>query len=505
MKRFLSVSILLIIFSTGFVSCSDSTTGSEPETASAQKQFIWNAMNYWYFWQADVPQLADNKAFFDDEQDFQDYLISFSSARALFDALLFNEVNFGNAGLDDFSFFIDDFESFNQSRLGNSNSFGFEFGLVREDSLSTEIFGYVQYIVPDSPAADSDLERGDIFTSINGTRLTVNNFNSVLGSDAYELALAEIDENDEIVETGETITLQRAPVQENPIYLSKVIDTGSAKVGYLMYNSFQTNSHDELNDLFGNFAAEGIDELVLDLRYNGGGAIITSAILASMIAGLGESETFARFTFNAKRSDRNSLVPFQDRVILYNDDGNQIGDTDMNKLSLDRVYILTGFGTASASEGVINGLRPFMDVILIGRQTVGKDDGSLTLYDTPNPPYTNREAANPAHKIAIQPIVLKIVNTNGETYPTGFIPDFLINELSFLGNLPPIGDPNDPLLAKALEEIAGAPVAKLQTAEAGFEGVMFKDSRDLRRFGKGMYITPDQAKTLSSNLTPDRK
>lgn len=498
MKRLFTITLLLALIATGIAGCDENSTGSDISRASVEKQFVWDAMNYWYFWQTDVPQLADNKAFFDGEQDFQDYLMNFSSARTLFDDLLFSPDNFRNSGLDDFSFFIDDFEEFNQSRLGNSNSFGFEFGLVRFCEGCTEIFGYVQYIVPNSPAAESDLERGDIFTRINGTELTVNNFSSMLGSPTYELTLAEINENDEIVENGETITLQRAPVTEDPVYLSKIIDTGSTKVGYLMYNSFQTNSHEKLNNVFGDFLSEGIDELVLDLRYNPGGAVFTSAVVATMVSGLDSTSTFARFTFNSKRSGRNSTISFQENLLLFNDEGNVESEITMNKLSLDRVFILTGFSTASASEGVINGLSPFMDVILIGRQTVGKDDGSLTLYDTSTPPYTDRESANPTHKNAIQPIVLKIVNTNGDTYPNGFIPDIPLNEIDFLDNLPPIGDLNDPLLARALEEIAGPPLAKLQVDRTPFPGVMFKDSRDLRKFGKEMYLTPEMAEKLIS-------
>jgi len=263
-----------------------------------------------------------------------------------------------------------------------------------------------------------------------------------------------------------------------------------------LYNAFQANSHQNLNDVFGNFTNEGIDELVLDLRYNGGGAVITSALLASMISGLGESNTFAVFTHNSKRSARNNEFPFLEQVPILDEDFNLVEQLPINTLSIDRLFVLTGFGTASASEAVINGLNPFMDVILIGRQTVGKDDASLTLYDTGTPPYTDRSNANPAHKNAIQPIVLKIRNSVDESNGTGFIPQNPLNEISFLvqnGNLPPLGDENEPLLAKALELISGEPVAKaVVESHIPFRGEIFKDSKDLEQFGKEMYILPKQ-------------
>ncbi|MDZ7720205.1 MAG: S41 family peptidase [Balneolaceae bacterium] len=325
----------------------------------------------------------------------------------------FTPENFGEGiGEDDFSFFIDDYVEFRQSRQGISQDFGFEYGLVQTSSQSNNIYGYVQYVLDGTPADDAGLTRGDIFTGINGTALTVNNFRSLLANSTYELTMAESIEGT-ISETGETVSVSSTEITENPINISKVIDTGSSKVGYLLYNSFQTNSHENLNNVFGNFISEGIDELVLDLRYNGGGAVITSATLASMISGLGENEDFAVFTHNAKRSDENDTVPFLEEVLIIDENFNIVDRIEMNSLSIDRLFVLTGFGTASASEAVINGLNPFMDVTLIGRQTVGKDDASLTLYDTQDgAPYTNRDNANPDHKNAIQPIVLKIRNTN---------------------------------------------------------------------------------------------
>ncbi len=498
MKKILFFSAVLLTTLT-FWGCSDSAgPDTSIEEASSERQFIWDAMNFWYFWQEDVPELADSKAFFGDEQAFQDYLMGFSSSRALFNDLLFSEANFTGLGEDDFSFFIEDFEVFQQGRQGISRDFGFNFGLVQQNNQG-DVFGYVQFVLPDSPADAAGLIRGDVFTGINGTRLTVNNFREVLSGDSYELIMAEFS-NGELSETGETIQVDAVVLQEDPIFLSKIIETGTSRVGYLVYNSYRTNSHTDLNDIFGTFRSENIDELVVDVRYNGGGALVTSTALSTMISGLGSSELFAEFTFNSKRSSQNQAIDFMDELPVFNSEGERESDVPINKLSLNRVFVLTGFGTASASETMINGIDPFMEVILIGRQTVGKDEGSITLFDSPSP-FTNDENANPEHKTAIQPIVLKIVNSLGQDYPDGFTPDFAENEITFLtdnGNLPALGNENEPLLSRALDVISGEPVAKTNAANSlrypEFE--IFKDSRDLKQFGKEMYLLPVDMKEM---------
>jgi hypothetical protein len=92
--------------------------------------------------------------------------------------------------------------------------------------------------------------------------------------------------------------------------------------------------------------------------------------------------------------------------------------------------------------------------------------------------------------MALQPIVAKAINKDGESNNLGFPPDFTIREINYLDNLPPLGDENDPLLAKALELISGEPVAKALAEPPSFRGEMFKDSRDLEQVGKDMYVLP---------------
>ena len=164
---------------------------------------------------------------------------------------------------------------------------------------------------------------------------------------------------------------------------------------------------------------------------------------------------------------------------------------------MTKVYILTANGTASASELVINGLKPHISVVQIGDVTVGKNVGSVTLYDSPNFSDKNR---NPNHKYAMQPIVLKIVNSVGfGDYFNGLQPDFLQKEtLSTLGVLGhseiKIKDnkeeltSNEPLLNMAFAKITGRPTSKTNKSSAGKEFQFFKDSKSMNRFKNEMYL-----------------
>lgn len=518
---------LLIAFA--MAACSDNagSTGPEPPEngarASDQQQFVYNAMNYWYYWQDDVPDLADNR--FDSDQAKQNFLASYTDAEALFEDLLYVD--------DDFSVFIDDYEEYQEEQDGIFAALGFEYGFIGF-SNTDRLVGYVRYIIPGSPADDAGLQRLDLFTEVDGTQLNQSNANQLLTTDSpHTLTLADIEQTDNGVsfpETG-TVDIASEKVVEDPVYLTKVIESNNTKIGYMVYNAFRANSHQALNDVMSDFKSQGIDELVLDLRYNPGGAVITSQLLASMISGLGSSDVFAEFSYNPKRSEQEETVSFLDVVplqnedgdILINEDGEYVNSEPINTLSLNQVYVLVSQSTASASEALINGLKPYMDVTLIGLKTVGKDEGSLLLVDAPAP-YLDEDQANPAHKNAILPIVLKIVNSNGQDYPNGLFPDGFdpslgqngacvdnnndncLSEITVenLQTRPALGDPEDPLLARALSLITGEPmpqaIEKTPRRDVLHEVNIWKHGTSLRpKYGNVMYVEPFMLPSNNSN------
>jgi C-terminal processing protease CtpA/Prc len=249
--------------------------------------------------------------------------------------------------------------------------------------------------------------------------------------------LAEF-QNGGLVQLDQEVALNKVQLTENPIHDHRVLDLDGVKVGYLMYNNFRTPFNTELNAVFANFATEGISDLVLDLRYNSGGSIETAKDLSSMITGQFNDQVFAQQLFNTN---------FEPENLIFD---NQINTGEaINSLNLSRVFVLTTGSSASASELVINALNPYINVVQIGTTTEGKFEGSATLYDSED--YT-RNNVSLEHTYAIQPLILKTANKDGFTdFFDGLEPDIELGE-SF-PNLGILGDPNETLLNRALQEI----------------------------------------------------
>ena len=233
-----------------------------------------------------------------------------------------------------------------------------------------------------------------VFSDINGTRLNRDNYRDLLynqTSNSYTVKFSQISYNQNnqcanIIPGQEDITLVKSRIVKNPIHISKIIEIQGQKVGYLMYNQFvgvvESEGKDynsELNNVFSNFLSNGINDLVVDLRYNPGGRISTSINLASMITGQFNNQIFAKERWNSKLMnywDENSPESLLNRFT------NKLSNNEsIFSLNLDRVFVLTSARTASASELLINGLDPYIDVIHIGDFTVGKNQGSITVYD----------------------------------------------------------------------------------------------------------------------------
>ncbi|MFH6604271.1 S41 family peptidase [Maribacter algicola] len=417
-----------------------------PNANLTVQDFMWRAMNLWYFWQADVENLDDSVK--TNASSYEEFLATENDPGEFFDnQLLFNE--------DRFSFYSEDYKELTQALSGISKSNGLEFGLVRFQG-SDDIFGYVRYIVPGSDAATKNIARGDLFTGVNGQTLNIDNYTDLLFGDAdtYTLNMADI-ANNTVTPNDEEVTLTKQPnLAENPVFLSKSFDINGEKIGYLVYNGF-TNEYDEdLNNAFGDLKAAGVNHLVLDLRYNPGGSVNTARLLASMIYGTNTSNLFLRQRWNAKVQSQLNKEQLEDYFSDKTGDGSTI-----NTLNLDKVYILATGSTASASELVINGLTPYMDVVHIGEATRGKNEFSITMVDDPegsfifNPDRENEINSN--NQWAIQPLVGRNENADGfSDYTEGLVPDIELQE--DLADLGILGDQNEPFLARAIQEITGA-------------------------------------------------
>ena len=478
MKNSHKALILFIIAIFSFQSCEDmdDTLGVASEVEI--DDFIWKGLNLYYLWQEDVPDLADDR--FANQEELNTFLSATSGPEALFQNLLYKPVSQFPVpdAIDRFSVLVDDYSYLENLFQGVTTNNGVEFGLRRKESNPAEIYGWVKYIIPGSDAASKDIQRGDFFYAVNGTPLNDVTYQRLLSAQTYTLNLADYDSGN-ITPNGQSVSLTKTQLTENPVLLADVIETGGHKVAYLMYNGFTANFDEQLNNAFRIFLAEGATELVLDLRYNGGGSVQTATYLASMITGQFNGQLFAKQQWNSKVQ---AYYEENNPERLVNNFTNSIGNTTINSLNLSKVYILTTTGTASASELVINGLKPYINVVQIGDVTTGKNVGSITLYDSPD---FSRNDRSRRHKYAMQPLVIKTINKDGfGEYQDGLQPTVLLKEN--LGNLGQLGDSTEPLLSTALGLITGN--ARMMRRNPEKTTNDFKDSKSMRRFATDMYI-----------------
>jgi len=462
----------------------------EPSADVTVQHFMWQAMNLWYFWQGDVSDLGDDR--FSTDAEYTEFLASEADPEAFF----FNKLTFSE---DRFSFLDSDYKELTQNLAGIYRSNGLEFGLTYQDAngnnqvdATDPVYGVVRYIIPNSNAAGADILRGEIFSGVDGQNLNGGNYVGLLfGSNAsYILTMADL-VNGVLIPNGKTVSLTKEEgLQENPIYIVKTLDLGGQKIGYLMYNGFTNEYDEELNAAFGTFVADGVTDLVLDLRYNSGGSVNSSRLLSSMIFGRRTNDLYIKQRWNAKIQE---AFTRDDPTALNDYFADKTGaGTLINTLGLNRVFVITSRSTASASELVINGLDPYIEVIKIGTTTTGKNEFSLTMVDDPNRPgapfiYTaSREGnINPDNTWAIQPLVGRNENSIGfSDYTAGFVPDIELREN--LQNMGVLGDPAEPLLARAIQEITGLS-AKTST-DLGMPFETFTHSGMFRPIRNNMFL-----------------
>ena len=421
--------------------CNESYTGKKYFRIH---QFIWEALNYYYLWQEETPSLADEIKPVGSAR-YRELIKPYPEPEAFFESLKHQD--------DKFSLIQSNYEDIENSIKGIDANNGLKFILSRYGS-GDSVLGVVTYILEESDAATKDIKRGDIFTGVDGQNLNANNYKELLYGDNlnYTLNMAELN-NNLLSPNGKNITLTKTEkFQSNPIQIHKIIENGSKKIGYLMYNQFTFGFDNDLNQVFSQFKAEQINDLILDLRYNGGGSVRSASNLAGMITGQFNGQVFAKYLWNKKlmtyfnsdpeRFASNLGVNFTEKL----EDGSAI-----NSLNLNRVYIITSGRSASASELVINGLSPYINVIQVGDNTYGKNvGGPAALYDY----IDNNRTKNPDHTYAIYCMTFYSANNNDfYDYADGLAPQEDLKLKEDITNMGTLGEDSDPLLALALKHI----------------------------------------------------
>jgi len=256
----------------------------------------------------------------------------------------------------------------------------------------------ILYTEPNSPASavqngSVNFPRGTRILEVDGADLVNGNDSDTLNAGLFPALAGETHtfKVEDVDGTERTFTITSADVAQAPVNRTEVIDTTSGKVGYMLFNTFSPfESEAALNDAFTQLETEQIDDLVLDLRYNGGGLVVVAAQLGYMIAGSDRTagKTASLLQYNEDAGNTNPTTGEVVRPIPFVDEGvgfSVSSGTPLATVDLPRVYILTTGGTCSASELVINALRGIdYDVVMIGDTTCGKPYGFLKELGDPD-------------------------------------------------------------------------------------------------------------------------
>jgi carboxyl-terminal processing protease len=317
---------------------SDSTgsTGSTSCTTAGQCTFVRDALQSYYYWYKELPNPDP---------------ASFSSPEAYLEAVRYRAL--------DSSFSYITSKAASDAFYSESQFIGF--GLSYKQTGDTEL--RLVQTFPGSPAAEAGMDRGDTLLSVNGKAvadlLRTGEIGTIFGAEQVGVT-ADIAWRD-MQGRARSATLAKRLVTIPTVSQTAVLGAGSSRVAYIHFRNFVQPSVEALNAAFTEVRDAGATELVLDLRYNGGGLVSVAQHLASLVAGPPVvGRVFVQFTHNDKQTSRNTAYNFEAKP---------------QALAVTRLVVIATRGSASASEAIINGLRPYMDVKVVGDTTYGKPVG----------------------------------------------------------------------------------------------------------------------------------
>lgn len=426
-------------------------TAKKTGSLSTEKQWIRSYLNEAYLWFDQIPTVDANAGAYSGAMTT---LTAFNVPLPLdnyFQALKTPQLAASGAKVDKFSFTYStaDWNAFSQS--GQSGGYGADIALISKTVPRKAVIAYTD---PNTPASSppANLRRGAEILFIDGvdwvndsTQAGVNKLNAGLFPQVGDTHTFVV--RDAGATSTRSVTLTAQTITSTPVQNVQTLATPSGKVGYLLFNDHIATSEQLLINAINQFKTDGIQDLVLDMRYNGGGYLYIASELAYMIAGPtrtyanNQSKVFEKLTFNSKRlaetNASSSTTPFYNTSCLLNSSFSCTANNALPYLGLSRVYVLTQAGTCSASESVVNGLRGVgVDVKTIGGTSCGKPYG-----------FTAKDNCG----VSYFPIEFKGVNALGfGDYSDGFSPTCSVSD----DFSKPLGDVTEAQLAGALKHLS---------------------------------------------------
>ena len=429
-------------------------TGTITVETRLANTFAKEALEIYYYWNEEI---ADNLSKLDPATN--------SDPIATVEEIRYHD---GENQIDKWTMLTDNMEEFTSSVQGVSTTYGFTPMVYYKNKEGNELIAAVAYVSEGGPAEEAGMKRGDLIEKINGEVLTTENYLDLYYSSDITLSLSELTDN--VITPTKDISLTAIKMYENPIICNKTFDVNGKKIGYLAYSSFDLNSIPELINICKEFKSEGVKELILDLRYNGGGYVITECVLASMFApqanvtnnDIFEKEDYNEFFTEYYKKNGTSTVTRFETEYNYDEIDLNVSTKDAN-IGLDKIYGIISGNSASASEALLSGLMPYMDIELIGQQSHGKycTGWMLSTEDA----YDKVPQAIKNWGIYVMVSIYKNASNETPCMPDGLIPDTEAEDNPFEPYQ--LGDENEAMLKAALEkagkEYTSSRTGKIQT------------------------------------------
>jgi hypothetical protein len=360
---------------------------------TSQNTTVYQTLQDWYYWYRFLPEASPT---------------TFADPEALLDTVRYRPLD------NTFSYISTAAAS--QAFYGESQYLGFGFSMKFTVGYELRVID----VFPASPASEVGFDRGSEILTINGKSVQKTyedgEWNTIWGGEEAGYSVDVGFKN--AAGEGKSGRMAKRVVTIPTVPLVTVLDAGGKKTGYLVFKNFVEPSYAALDAAFAQLRDAGATELVLDLRYNGGGLIAVAQYLGGLIGGDRTSgEVFAQYVHNDKRSDRNNAIRFPRPAAAF---------------PLNRLIVITTRSSASASELIINALKPFMPVIVVGDNSYGKPVGQ----------YGFRICEK-----MLWPVSFNVQNARNQgDYFDGFAPDCrAADDIAYA-----LGDPREASLATAL-------------------------------------------------------
>ncbi|MEO7828779.1 MAG: S41 family peptidase [Roseateles sp.] len=408
---------------------------------STEKKWLRSYFDEAYLWRDEVPRVDPSESRFSGSD-------TYAAIDSYFEALKTPQLTDSGARRDKFSFTYPtaDWKALSESAVEAGYGIGWSWGRSTPPRRIR-----IAFVEPGTPAANAGLMRGDELVSVDSASADTSSDADLNTLYAGLYPAAGTTHAFVFQRAGSTLTssLTGANVMMSPVPQARVLTLPSgARAGYLLFNDHNLPAESQLISAVENFRAQAVSELVLDMRYNGGGYLFIASQLATMIAGTTRTagQAFETLRYSAKRSSENETELFRTTSCIAVN-GYCTSSAPLPTLNLSRVYVLVQSGTCSASEAVINGLRGInVDVVLIGGTTCGKPYG-----------FTPKDNCG----VTYFPIEFVGVNAKGfGDYSDGFVPGSgptarFLPGCTVADDLDrPLGDTQEAMLAAALNHAA---------------------------------------------------